>query len=164
MLCSVKDVILTYKSIVSHWPPFKPSEEPHAFFLTPKMPKFCKGPVWFTKQPIGRNTLAKITKRIFSGVPTACEKRITNKTGRVTGITRMEEALVPREKAMVVTGHRDAKSYAKYSKEGRVADRALQRVIAGECVNGQKLSYSDALRNENERLNSLKVNIFFLIY
>jgi len=64
---------------------------------------------------VGRNTLSDITRTLTEVVPALKLKRITNKSGRATRITRMEEAQVPREKGMIITGYRDAKSYGKYS-------------------------------------------------
>jgi hypothetical protein len=118
VLCSVLDVVKTYKSIVNHWPVFEDPEKArnHAFFLTPK-PNFKNHVVWYKDVPVGRNTLAKVVQKLAEDMPSLDGKRITNKTGRNTGISRLEEARVPLDRAIQLTGHRDIKSYKKYSKQ-----------------------------------------------
>jgi hypothetical protein len=65
---------------------------------------------------IGKNLLEKIVKMLVEGtLGINTEKRtFTNKTPRRIGITRMEEGMVPVEKGMRITGHRNMKSYFKY--------------------------------------------------
>jgi hypothetical protein len=67
---------------------------------------------------------------------------ITNKTMHKIGISRREEAGVPVEKGMRITGHRDAKSYAKYrASYSEVDDKVCQDVISGTIamVTGRSL-------------------------
>jgi hypothetical protein len=152
---SVKDVVLTYKQIIAHWPKFptKEAERCHPFFLSAKIRFKVSDPVWFSSVPVGRNHLASLTKKLCNSVASLKGKNITNKTGRNTGITRLDESLVPIEKAMEVTGHRDIKSFKKYNRSAPVvSDRAVQRSLAGDT-----LKYSDLVTEKRERLDLLKV-------
>jgi hypothetical protein len=63
--CYSTDVILTYKTLISHWPVFTAEEiaefpnHSQPLFLTPKS-KFKKSDiVWFQKTPVGKNPLGK---------------------------------------------------------------------------------------------------------
>jgi len=119
-----KDVVDTFKILKSHWPLFtkKKLEEkfdgqPHPVFLQPKARVKKGDQVWFQKSAIGRNTLGKSCKLLIEATPGIHHngRVFTNKTTRRMAITRMEEGLVPAEKAMKITGHRDYKSYKQYN-------------------------------------------------
>ena len=147
VLCYDPDVMETYRLIVSHWPIFEETNlaKSHPVFLTPKAKYRKSESVWFTKGPVGRNKLASVTKSLCESIESLKDKRITNKTGRAVGITRMEEALVPRETGMEHTGHRDAKSYEKYNRESKVpSSKAVQKIISGGLP-GERLLYADVI-------------------
>jgi hypothetical protein len=152
--------VKTYKSIVSHWPIFEDSKKArnHAFFLTPK-PNFKNHVVWYKDVPVGRNTLAKVVQKLAEDVPSLDGKCITNKAGRNTGISRLEEARVPLDRTMQLTSHRDIKSYKKYSKQRyeNASACAMQSVMSSGEGNDAPLSYEDALRIETKRLEAIKV-------
>jgi hypothetical protein len=160
VLCSLPDVVKTYKSIVSHWPIFQDAESArsHAFFLTPKS-KFKDQMIWYKDIPVGRNTLSKVAQKLAEDVPSLSGKRITNKTGRNTGITRLEEAMVPLDRAIQLTGHRDSKSYKKYSKQRfeNASACAMQSVMSSGAGIEAPLSYEDAMSIEKKRLEAIKV-------
>jgi hypothetical protein len=115
--------------------------------------------------PVGRNTLATYTRLLAQDVPSMEGKRITNKSRRGTGITRMNQALVPIEKAMETTSHRTMDTYEKYNQEKKyLSERATQRVFCGEIKNGRPILYEDAYKEEIERMDSVKVLNFLIIY
>ena len=166
--CYCVDVILTYKTLISHWPSFT-SEEIAQFpnrsqplFLTPKSKFKIADPVWFQKSPVGKNTLGKTVKALVDGTPGISKegRTFTNKTPRRIGITRMEESLVPVEKGMRITGHRDSKSYAKYNAHVPESEqRACQDIISGDSVvaKGMVSNYQDLLRDQEEKVHARKV-------
>jgi hypothetical protein len=155
----VPDVVKTYKAIVSCWPLFQDPEISmiHPFFLTPKN-KFKNSNIWFKEVPVGHNTLAKVAQKLVEDVPSLEGKRISNKTGRNTGISWLEEALVPLDRAMQLIGHRDVKSYKKYSKQRfeNASACAMQSVMSSGGSEAP-LSYEDAMRIEMKRLEAIKV-------
>ena len=55
-----------------------------------------------------------MTKRLCDGVASLKGKNITNKSGRNIGITRLDEANVPLDKAMELTSHCNKKNMKKY--------------------------------------------------
>jgi hypothetical protein len=65
------------------------------------------------KSPVGKNPLGRTIKTLIEGMPEINNEGhiFTNKTVRRIGISRMEEGMVPVEKSMRITGHRDMKSY-----------------------------------------------------
>lgn len=106
MLCSIPDVVNTYKTIVSHWPVFQDPQiaRNHPFFLTLKS-KFKNFLVWYKEVPVGWNTLAKVAQKLAEDVPSLEGKRITNKTGQNIGINRLEEAMVPVDRCRAVNSY-----------------------------------------------------------
>ena len=110
--CQVADVIETYERMISHRPSWPPGESgPHPLFLTALSKWKATDSVWYSKGPIGRNTLSMVTKKMTRDILGLAEKTLTNKSGRTTGITRMQEGSVPTRYGMDITGHRDAESY-----------------------------------------------------
>ena len=109
----VTDVINTYKALMLHRP-ILDGPGPHPIFLSPKTKlKLDRDLIWFSKVPVGRNTLGLLTKRLTEDIPEFIGKKITNKSGRGTAVTRLTQAMVPIEYGMRVTGHRNSKSYSK---------------------------------------------------
>jgi hypothetical protein len=135
IICSNKDVVSAYKSIVAHWLQFKTIEETlcHPFFLTPKKDFRPHDKIWFGMGPVGRNTLQLYTKCLAEGVDSLKGRKIMNKSGRGTGITRLNKALVPIAKAMETTSHRMMDTFEKYNCEKKIiSERATQRVLSGD--------------------------------
>jgi hypothetical protein len=109
--CYCDDVVNTYKILSHHWPSFsvddldsfKNRQQP--LFLIPRKDK--KGDsVWFLKKAVDKNALDTTMRTVVEAV--GIDKRgriITNKTMWRIGISRMEEAGVPVEKGMRITGH-----------------------------------------------------------
>jgi hypothetical protein len=103
-----------YKTITAHWPFFSSDDlaifagSVQPIFFTPKLRVKRNDDVWFLKTPIGKNTLGQMIRSIILSTPGIEPKGRTfsNKTPRRIGISRMEEAQVPIEKGMLITGHR----------------------------------------------------------
>jgi hypothetical protein len=135
VICSNPDIVATYNNIVQHWPIFtKPDEARcHLFFLTPNKWFKPKDMVWFKCGPIGRNKLADFIKLLARDVPSLVGKRISNKTSRGVGITRLNEGLVPIKKAIATTGHRSMDAFEKYNHEKKALfEKATRCVLFGE--------------------------------
>jgi hypothetical protein len=84
----------------------------------------------------------------------------TNKTPRRIGISRMEEGLVPVEKGMRITGHRDSKSYAKYNAYLPESEQqACQDLISGDSalVKGKPSIYQDLVCDQDKKVLARKV-------
>jgi hypothetical protein len=152
--CFNVDVIDMSKRIVSHWPAFKTpgKNRCHPFFLTPIRKFREKKRVWFKPCSVGRNQLAEYTKLLAKAVPCLAGKRISNKTGRGVGITRLNEGLVPIAKAMETTGHHKMDTFEKYNQEILFfSERATQHVLSGEMRDGIPILYEDTYKEEMER-------------
>jgi hypothetical protein len=109
-----KDMVNNNKTLVSHWPEFsaedlaeKPFYDVQPFFLTPKLKLKKNNDVWFLKTPMGKNSLSKICKELIEGAGIeAMDWVFSNKAPRHIGILRMEDAHVPIEQGMRITGYR----------------------------------------------------------
>jgi hypothetical protein len=64
--------------------------------------------------------------------------------------------MVPVDRAMQLTGHRDLKSYKKYSKQRfeNASTYALQSVMSSRRGSEAPLSYEDAMKIKKETLGS----------
>jgi hypothetical protein len=163
-----EDVIETFKCLKSHWPMFTAddlSELPgrvQPMFLVPK-PKFrSTNQVWFLKFPVGKNPLGKTVKALVEGTEGINKegRTFTNKTPRRIRISRMEEGLVPVEKGMRITSHRDMKSYAKYNACLPDSEqRACQDLISGDSalVKGKAVNYLDLVTGQNLKTKAKQV-------
>jgi integrase len=88
-----------YQKYISHRPTDVPSK---AFYLTPL--KKPQGNVWYTKIPVGHNTLSKTVKRLCAAA--GIEGYKTNHSLRVTAATRLFKSGVDEQLIMSMTGHR----------------------------------------------------------
>lgn len=138
---------------------------PHPVFLMPKLKIKRNDIVWFQPRPVGKNTLCHMVKNLIESTPgiDLAGRMFTNKTPRRMGITRMEEAHIPSEKGMAVTGHRDVKSYKQYNaKTDSTEMQACQRIISGISTiseDGKVLKFSDVLTEEERKVNLKKVSL-----
>ena len=85
MYCSDKDVLMTYKLIVKHWPKFEKLdlERHHPFFLTSlKNKKYKSNGVRFAKSFIKRNTLSNVTRNLTNGIEGLENETISNRSSR----------------------------------------------------------------------------------
>jgi hypothetical protein len=163
--CFSMDVVRMYKILSSHWPQFSHEELEVLFrgsqplFLVPKKVKISED-IWFLKKVVEKNTLGGTMRTLVEAVGIETKGRvITNKTMCHIGISCMEEAGIPVEKGMRITGHHDAKSYTKYkTNDNKVDDRVCQDVISGTSLMvAVKCVFEDMLQREKEKQNLLKV-------
>ena len=125
--------------IVGHWTLFESVAENscHPFFLTPKKEFHKRDKVWYTRGPIGRNSLQVFTKLIIEDVPSFKSRKIINKIGRSTKITRLNEALVLIDKAIETTGHHSMDAYEIYNQEKKLISAwATQRIFSSDVKDG----------------------------
>ena len=104
----------TYKRIAMQWLIFKDPmwQTCHHFFFT-YIAKF-RGAVWYSIQLVSPNVLAGMTKRLCDGIASLKEKNTTNRIERNNGISRLDEANVPLDKAIELTGHCNQESIKKH--------------------------------------------------
>lgn len=172
--CFCPDLVTTFKTMVSHWPVFTEEElhvkfkgEPQPLFLQPKLKYKSKDVVWFYKKPVGKNILANVTRTLIENTPGIIigSRRFSNKSARRTGITRMEESLVPLQKGMLTTGHRDPKSYRQYNAlPKQMDDKVIQKIISGTSAmsnDGKPLLYSEVLDIEKKKYEFEQVCSYF---
>ena len=89
--------------------------------------------VWYKKQLMGANRIGEIMKRIVAGTSFEGSKRITNHSGRKTLVKKLDDAKVPREKIIAVTGHRNEKSLDDYvDSMNHDQSRQLSKIISGD--------------------------------
>ena len=104
------DVLRTFSMIVGHMPP---GCEDGNLFLTCK--HTSRDAYWYKKGVNAReSTMQPWMKKMAQSV--SVTKDITNKSGRVTSITRMAIAQVPPEVMAMTTGHRNLKTLNRYNR------------------------------------------------
>ena len=105
------------------------------------------------KSPVGKNTLNNMTKDMAIEVDVLKNKRITNKTGRSVGISRMVGANVPIEKAMERIGHRSSKGFLQYDRTAKsINDRTLSGIIWGKSNPDVALSNTPMYEGKRQKL------------
>jgi hypothetical protein len=110
--------------------------------LTPIKEFRDRNKVWYMRGPVGRNSLQVYTRLITEDVPSLKGRKITNKTGRGTGMTQLNEALVLVNKAMETTGHPFMDAYKKYNQEKKlISAQATQRVLLGDVKYGRPIMF-----------------------
>ena len=117
-----------------------PERKCDAFYLTPL--KKPNGNVWYTKTPVGHNTLGRTVSRLCktSGIPGFK----TNHSLRVTAATRLFHSGVDEQLIMSRTGHRSVEGVRAYK---RVSDNQKEQVstVLNDITNGsnpeKNLSY-----------------------
>ncbi|KAL2630004.1 hypothetical protein R1flu_014690 [Riccia fluitans] len=123
-------------------------------------------------EAVERSPAAGLDKTKHKDVLTIDEERmilvqekcsVHNPTGRVIGISSMEEANAPTHIGMKQTGHQDVKSYAKYNQgEAEIHNCAAQRIIGGETRDdGKHVLFEEAFQEEREKYESIKVMVLF---
>ena len=91
--------------------------------------------VWYKDQKMGVNRITEIMKRIVSGTTFSGSKKFTNHSGRKTVVKKLDEAAVPRNKIIAVTGHCNEKSLDDYvDVMNNDQSRELSSIISGKKV------------------------------
>ena len=94
-----------------------------------------------------------MTKDMAMEVDVLKKKRITNKTKRFVGISRMVDANVPIEKAIDRTGHRSSKGFLQYDQTNKpINDRTISDIILGKSNPDVGLSYTLLYEGEHQKL------------
>lgn len=131
------DVINTWRVLNEHMPPG--SEDGHLFLSAIHS---SRSNVWFKRginvgQGHMRNWMKKMAKNV------GIDGDITNKSGRVTSISRMCAAQVPYDVITSITGHRNEKTLARYDKSAAMKARAAQSLIRSpyDPATGAPLDY-----------------------
>ena len=123
-------LVRLYQAYMSH----RPSEaKTDAFYLTPL--KKPKGNVWYSKTPIGHNTLNTTISRICKAAGVTGYK--TNHSLRVTTATRLFQKGVEEQLIMSRTGHRSVEGVRTYHRIGD-EQRQMMSDILNEATNGEE--------------------------
>ena len=109
---------------------------PNALYLTP-LPK-QKGKVWYSKVPIGHNTLGKIISEMMKEA--GFEGHYTNHSLRVTSATRLFDAEVDEQLIMMRTSHSSTDGVHAYKK---TSDKLRQ--LTSDVLNSGKQNVIPAI-------------------
>jgi hypothetical protein len=119
------DVIATFKVLLAHMPPNSGTGH---LLISPKKPtiKFdLESDMWFKKNVnLGESTLRHFIRDMAAAVE--LEGDFTNKSGRVTNITRMCSAQVPLHIIASNIGHKNVNNVERYNRINSLKTRAAQ--------------------------------------
>ena len=83
--------------------------------------------VWYTGQPLGKNTMASMMKRISEKA--SLSRYFTNHSVRATCITKLAKAGVPDSVIMATSGHRRPESLLSYNRHSEVQKKRTAAIL-----------------------------------
>ena len=123
------------------------------FYLTPKQNVFQTDEIWYTKNPMGKNTISNIMKALIAETPLEnCGKKLTNHSIRKTAVKKLKAANVPESSIIKVTGHKSTRGLKSYDP----ADQNEFREISN-ALNPLSASPSTSLSIQSVSSSSLSV-------
>ena len=113
----------------------RPAMDSEVFYLTPL--KNPKGNIWYSKVPVGHNTLSATVGRICKQGGLTGFK--TNHSLRVTNATRLFQSGMDEQLIMSNTGHRSVDGVRSYKRIGEDQKKAISQVL-NSATNGEHCS------------------------
>ena len=118
------------------------------FYLNPL--KRPKGEIWYSKVPVGHNTLSQTVSRLCRQAGISGFK--TNHSLRVTTATRLFQSGADEQLIMSHTGHRSVDGVRAYERESEDQKRSVSNVL-NEASNGQPVPYQPLDVTKKAKLN-----------
>ena len=105
--------IRLFKMYLSKWPGDLKSSR--RFYLTPKQNVLQTDEIWYTKNPMGKNSISNIMKALTAATPFEnCRKKLTNHSMRKTAVKKLKATNVPESSIIKVTGHTSTRGLKRY--------------------------------------------------
>lgn len=143
------DVVATFRALLSHMP--SNSEHGHLFLAAIVNPR---SNIWFRSGiNVGESAMRNWMRQMCKTVGLVGD--FTNKSGRVTAISRMSAGMVPRKAIASVTGHRDEKTLERYDRTLQLQQNAAQALCREPYdEDGNPLTYEDHYRRQMEHYHA----------
>ena len=109
MSCKFRSIESTVKAWLNH-----ANVTVNVRFDTLRLTKFCINLIWFTANPVDKNTFGDSVEKICNKA--GIEGQTTNQSIRATAATRGLVKGIPEKVEMERTGHRDVRSLQKYQR------------------------------------------------
>ena len=119
-----------------------------AFFQQPRKSVQEIDDVWYTKKPLGHNTLDNMMKRIFS--QSSLTRTYTNHRVRATTVTLLSHASVEAREIVKITGHKNTQSLSSYNTDSSAAQRRQYSAIMQNSSRSQFPPSSTASVNPSQ--------------
>ena len=111
--------VCSFKMYTSHLHP----ENPYLWQSPNRHPKDINSPIWYTRQHLGKNTLAQFMTQLSKDI--SLSKIYTNHCIRVTGTSILSRCRYIDKEVMSITGHKSVQSLTVYS---RVHDKKKMEI------------------------------------
>ena len=122
-----------------------------SFYLTPL--RKVKGVVWYSKVPVGHNTLSQTVGRLCKQAGITGYK--TNHSLRVTSTTRLFQSGVDEQFIMSHTGHRSIDGVRSYKRISEEQKRAVSGILSSTCT---KINTKPAQSDQPENSKRMKLD------
>ena len=107
-------------------------------------------PVWYTGQPLGKNTMSVMIKRISEKA--GLSRSFTNHSVRATCITKLAKAGVPDSVIMATSGHKRAESLLSYNRHSNLQRKRTAAVLDEEVIDEIDKAIAQGSPEELDRL------------
>jgi len=125
------------------------------FYLTPKQNVLRTDEIWYSRNPMGKNTISSIMKCLISGTPLeSCGKKLTNHSMRKTTVKKLKAANVAESSIIKVTGHTSTKGLNSYDPGDENEFRHISNALSN-CPQPSSSSSSKIAETSHKQINSL---------
>jgi len=143
-----EDVIKTFQTLIEHMPPVK-NDNWHLFL---SVISNSRSTIWYKAGiSVGEGMIRSWMRTMAKNA--GVEGDITNKSGRVTSITRMIAARVPPEVIAKISGHRNLNTLSRYDRVALLKARAAHVLLRQPYENGKLLDFETVYAREMDEYN-----------
>ena len=138
-----------YKTFASHRPDSSKFPE-SPFFLAVNNKRKPDSQVWYTKGPLGKNTIGQFLPKAAKAA--GLSGKISNHSVRKTCISRLMDADIPSNFVALLSGHKNLKSLDAYKTASVTHQRQMSRILSCSASDRPTSSSTSSLTETGETL------------